>query len=165
MLHWIVWLRSVLLECEKFCVKCQQVYCPYWWSSKGQGQVYKLLVLCWECVVFTTDQMKPFQRKYFKLTSNGKPPCTQCNLKISEVKIKPINLQNMNVWRSMSATPCQVLSLSCLYLSHMSESSNWKLKILLHSRVGGKIKQAWTPPSKDTKCLLQNSLLTQNATK
>lgn len=155
----------MLLECEKFYVKFQQVFSPNWWLGKGQGQVYKLLVVCWGYVVFTPDQTKPFQRKYFKLANHGKPPYTQCNLKISEVKINPVNLQNLNVWRSVSATPCGVPSLSCLYLSHTSESSNWKLKILLYSRVEGKRKQAWTPPSKDPEWWLQNSLLTQNATK
>lgn len=82
-------------QSEKFSVKCQQMYSPNWWSGKAQGQVHKLLVLCWECVVCITDQTKPFQRKYFKLANHGKPPHTQCNLKISEVKINLVNLQNL----------------------------------------------------------------------
>lgn len=32
-------------------------------SAGGQGQVFKLVVLCWEGVLCTTDQTKPFQRK------------------------------------------------------------------------------------------------------
>lgn len=134
-------------------------------QARDRDKVYKLLALCWECVVCTTNQTKAFQRKYFQLGNHGKPLYTQCNLKISGVKINPVNLQNLRVWRSVSATPCGVLSLSCLYLSHTSESSNWKLKILLYSRVGGKRKQAWTPPSKDTKCLLQEQSVDRECNK
>lgn len=134
-------------------------------QARDRDKVYKLLVLCWEYVVCTTDQTKAFQRKYFQLANHGKPLYTQCNLKISEVKINLVNLQNLHVWRSVSATPCGVPFLSCLYLSHTSESSNWKLKILLYCRVGGKENRYEHRLPKILSVCYRNSLLTENATK
>lgn len=92
-------------------------------------------------MAFTADQTKPFPRTYFKLANNGKPPYAQCNLKISEVKINLVNLQNLNVEECVCHTlwgPFSLLLIPVPYIRKLK----LKAKILLYSTVGGKRKQA-----------------------